>query len=888
MGAKKYTAFLSYDHDDKWLADELRSALHSFARPWLARRAVRVYRDESSMATTHDLWGTIVKAIEDSEYFMLLVSPASVASNYVQQEVGVFLKGHDADKLILILARGELAWDEATGGLFLDGKGVFPEIEGKLFETAPLWEDLRWVEKEKRGEHLSLKNLRFRSVVAGISARLRGVDKDELDGRDVIEHRKRVWAFRILFAFIALSALIAGWQWYRARADARIASARAMSASAGLFLMREPNRLETSVLLAVESLLQETTADALETLTNAVELLPRQVALVKDDRALNQIAFTPDAAHLVTAGFGGVTRVWEVSSGRLVAETKHARELYNTSLSVSPDGRFILFVDNWGAVFLWDWKAPTPNIRVLVEEESRLAYFSPDGRHVVAVPDSKASAKGVVTAFYEVESARQMNAIPSLVRDDVSPDIPDCGQGAKWDEVCILGDTVRVGPPDTYGRHYEIEHEAGVNVVEFCPAEAACAGQYVATASDDGTARLWDRRPGFSRGSELARMSHGGLVRVLAFSRDGKLIATGSEDGTAKVWDYSRAPGLADSAYIEDSVRSISFTPSDDRLLLVEEKGTDLHLSAWEVASGKVTREPVEVAGHRVNTHHGNDQRTELSNGGRYLATYSPDDDTGVKIKIVVVETNTRQEVARLEPPGEVTDVSFSPDGSRLAAVVMPFAVVSPGPGGLTTSHRSGSQRVLIWEAEGGKQVEEVEGFNGEHVALSPKGLRVAGFSNDRATVWTLNSDEPPWEIKEDDGIIAALAFSPGGEHLAVCTGTRVKVYDVKRRKVVSTAVHRRKVLEATFNADGLPAGDFRRRPERARLGRSERPGSLARLCTGSAGKSRLLLWYTAQTRVQPRRRIPRRHARIPDLTRACLALAQGRLDRGGWSHSHT
>jgi WD40 repeat protein len=69
-----------------------------------------------------------------------------------------------------------------------------------------------------------------------------------------------------------------------------------------------------------------------------------------------------------------------------------------------------------------------------------------------------------------------------------------------------------------------------VTAVAFSP-----DGKLLATASDDGTARLWDPGTGQSVGQPLTR--HTGAVYSVAFSPEGKLLATGSADNTARLWD---------------------------------------------------------------------------------------------------------------------------------------------------------------------------------------------------------------------------------------------------------------------------------------------------------------------------------------------------------------
>jgi hypothetical protein len=63
-------------------------------------------------------------------------------------------------------------------------------------------------------------------------------------------------------------------------------------------------------------------------------------------------------------------------------------------------------------------------------------------------------------------------------------------------------------------------------------------GKLLASASEDGTVRLWDvtRRQPLGDGLQ----GHSSLVRSVAFSPDGKLLASASHDGTVRLWEVAR------------------------------------------------------------------------------------------------------------------------------------------------------------------------------------------------------------------------------------------------------------------------------------------------------------------------------------------------------------
>jgi WD40 repeat protein len=57
-------------------------------------------------------------------------------------------------------------------------------------------------------------------------------------------------------------------------------------------------------------------------------------------------------------------------------------------------------------------------------------------------------------------------------------------------------------------------------------------GSWLATGSDDNSARIWDA----TSGGKLLEVRHDQSVTSVAFSSDGTRLATGSHDYTARIW----------------------------------------------------------------------------------------------------------------------------------------------------------------------------------------------------------------------------------------------------------------------------------------------------------------------------------------------------------------
>src|SRR5579872_1730222 len=129
-----YDAFISYSHaKDKPIAAALQSVVQKLGKPWYRRRALRVFRDDTSLSATPHLWPSIEQALGQSRFFILLASPEAAASKWVNKEVAYWLDHNSIETLLIGVTDGDLAWDEQIGDFAAAGKMPLPPVLSARF-----------------------------------------------------------------------------------------------------------------------------------------------------------------------------------------------------------------------------------------------------------------------------------------------------------------------------------------------------------------------------------------------------------------------------------------------------------------------------------------------------------------------------------------------------------------------------------------------------------------------------------------------------------------------------------------------------------------------------------------------------------------------------------
>jgi WD domain, G-beta repeat len=262
--------------------------------------------------------------------------------------------------------------------------------------------------------------------------------------------------------------------------------------------------------------------------------------VVKDWEPITSLAFSSDGHTMATASVDGAIRLWSVGNGTLPSVAFPLMGARMVSLALSADGHLLALGGSDGTVRLWsvDERKWLPDLQLRHNGSVQVVAFNTNGTSLAT-----GAADGTVI-FWEIS--------------------PDGG---------ITG-TLLEGPG------------AAVSSIAFGPAEFI-----LAVGKLDGTVRVWR---GASRTRFTDNLDAGSPVRGVAIASDGQMIATASDDGSLRLWTAFGGVLLAGPISVHKTgMRSIAFTPDAAGLLTGQEDGS---LALWSVEAllnGRV--EPVGV-----------------------------------------------------------------------------------------------------------------------------------------------------------------------------------------------------------------------------------------------------------------------------------------------------
>jgi tetratricopeptide (TPR) repeat protein len=209
-----YRAFLSYSHADKAWADWLHKALETYRVPShlvgkrsqvgvIPRRLHPIFRDRAELASSTDLGDTINEALAKSGALVVICSPRSAQSRWVNEEVLAFKRWGRADRIFCLIVDGEPTVGDTPG---CAAEECFsPALRCTFSENAPTNRRTEPVAADVRPGQDGKLNAKLK-LIAG----LLGVGFDQLKQREQHRRMQRMVAVTSLtLAVMAVTAVSA-------------------------------------------------------------------------------------------------------------------------------------------------------------------------------------------------------------------------------------------------------------------------------------------------------------------------------------------------------------------------------------------------------------------------------------------------------------------------------------------------------------------------------------------------------------------------------------------------------------------------------------------------------------------------------------------------------
>ncbi len=435
-------------------------------------------------------------------------------------------------------------------------------------------------------------------------------------------------------------------------------------------------------------------------------------SLAREKEPVSQLAFSQDGEGLILAGSGperGIRR-WNSKSGEITPLASHSSDI--STAAFSSDGRWLATGDKVASsIKLWDLSSGKQlrEFNGHWEGIHGLAFGPENTKLVSASLDGTVKVWNVSIDPQVTTCIGHHSNVISLAFNSNGDVLASGGQdyaGRLWNVstgelLNTLGrHDFKKGPPRgelpglILGSKTHEGHTGLIRGIAFSP-----EGQWVATASTDGTVRIWEA----DTGKESLLLNHNmrafkDLQGMLWHPRGSRIVLYGLACDL-EIWDINKRECMQTLPTLTHNTLHAAFTPDGTKLATV---GEDKTVRVWDFDTGE---ELSAFVGHTAPVF-----SAAFSKNGELLASASA--DRTIRLWNVAnrgVRAEPRELLTIRGHSDEVSSVTFSPDGQRLASV-----------GGSSTD-----RSLKIWDAVTGNELLSIPGQYAPAV-FSPDGTRIA------------------------------------------------------------------------------------------------------------------------------------------------------------------
>ena len=755
---KKYFAFISYKREDEAWAKWLQHKLEHYKLPSnlngksdLPKEIRPIFRDQSDLAGGV-LVEAINKALENSQYLIVICSPRAAQSEWVGKEVQTFIEMGRTDKIIPFIVGGE------------------PYSENLEDECLPL--SLKSLPKEQELLGVNINEIGRDAAAVKVIARMFGLRFDDLWQRHEREKKKRRnWIISTSIVGFLVMAAVAGWIW-RQNVEIKEKDWKMMEFQSGLVGEKIQSITKNDSYLArviAMELLPKSVANPIERPYSPVAECALRMAYDKnsaiiynnDKESYLRASFSSDGKQIVLASFDNI-RIIDALTGIEISAyeiEKLKRGLRYIDLSFT--GKLLSI----GGVF--------------EDSTYMIKIYETDALNLIQTLDNG------FKAFCPLAFSENSGYIATLSIEDSVLKIVNIMTGQE-----IM----------TYKEPFSTENKASFSndgkLLAIATSENLNDGSYVSYIHNgykgvysDNSITILD----IKSGNVIKKWKgHRNIISSIAFSLDNKKVVTSSYDGTIKVWDVFTGEELISSDKIVASLNSANYSLDGKYIVTSSYDGT---ISIWNAETGKeeetfskhmseVNYAAFSPDGKRVVStsedqtirlwDFGDNETSIILTNLDYPIHYRDIDISPDKKKIVTMSNDTTVIVFDLETAkttltlnvkkkrSKHNPVAFSHDGKKIVA-------------------NYDDLTMIIYDAENGEELDTLKGhyYPTYSAYFSPDDNKVAcAAMNSRFSVWnTNNSNNPNEHVRYST--INKMVFSPDGNDIIIGCMEYYYIYDI-------------------------------------------------------------------------------------------------------------